>query len=147
MIWTVTVTRTALSLPDLVITNDPQAGDFWLPEEGLQEPDGDYRITYMPDHPDVHGKEKLSAVLEHDALPLVVYTKSTTGAGVRTNKNVLNAAFGQWSYGITVNVDGDSWGTFSADPHRPRWGAVDSGMVRAHLAKASLVVPIYPIAS
>lgn len=147
MIWSVTVTRTILGLPDLVITNNPQGNDFWLPEDGLEEPDMVYRLGYMPDHPDIHGKELLSAVLEHGAIPLSVYTKAASGADLRTNKNVIIAAFGQFVYNVTVDIDGDSWGTFSADPHYPRWGAVDSGMVRAHLARASLVVPVYPIAS
>lgn len=147
MIWTVTVTRTGLSLADLVITNNPVGATYWLPEEGLEEPDQEYRRTYMPDHPDIHGKELLSAVLEHTNLPLQVYATAATAADLRAAKVALMDAFGQFSYSVTVDVDGESWGMFSADPAGIRWGAVDSGMVRAHLARASLVVPVYPIAS
>lgn len=146
MIWTVTVTRTGLSLADLVITNDP-AQTYHLPEDGLEEPDQAWRLGYMPDHPDIHGRELVSAVREHSSLPLQVYTKATTAAGLRANKVTLNNAFGQFNYSVTVDVDGESWGTFSADPAGLRWGPVDSGMVRAHIARASLVVPVYPIAS
>ena len=147
MIWTVTVTRAALSLADLVITNNPVGTDFHLPEDGLEQPEMNYRLGYMPDHPDIHGKQLLSAVLEHSNIPLSVYVKGATAAALGTNKAALSDAFGQFSYSVTVDVDGESWGTFSADPAGIRWGAVDSGMVRAHLARASLVVPVYPIAS
>ena len=140
-----TISRTSLSLADLVIDQD-STQPFWLPEDGLEEPDNDWRINYMPDHPDVHGKEKLSAVLEHSAIPAVVYTKAADVATLAAQKAALAAALGQWSYTVTLNLNGATY-AYSADPCGPRWGAVDSGMVRAKIAKASVVIPVYPIAS
>ena len=143
--FSLTISRTSLSLADLVIGNDPTSG-FWLPEEGLEEPDQEWRVNYMPDHPDVHGKEKLSAVMEHSAIPAVIYTKAADAATLAAQKAALAGALGQWSYTVTLNLDGALY-AYSADPCGPRWGAVDSGMVRARIAKASVVIPVYPIAS
>ena len=146
MLLSLTITRAGLSLPDLVITNDPTAGDFWLPEDGLEEPDQTWRLTYMPDHPDLHGKQLLSAVREHSAIPARVYTDAASAADLATNKATLAAALGQFSYTVTLNLDGAT-AAYSADPCGPRWGAVDSGMVRGRIAAASFVIPVYPIAS
>lgn len=143
--FSLTIGRAGLSLADLTIGNDPTSG-FWLPEEGLEEPDQSWRLSYMPDHPDVHGKQLLSAVLEHSAIPAVIYTKAATSADLATNKATLATALGQFSYTVTLNLDGATY-AYSADPCGPRWGAVDSGMVRAKIARASVVIPVYPIAS
>lgn len=146
MILSLTITRAGLSLPDLVISNDPEAGDFWLPEDGLEEPDQNWRLDYMPDHPDVHGRDLLSASREHTDIPVTVYTDAASSAALATNKATLAAALGQFTYTVTLNLDGAT-STYSADPCGPRWGAVDSGMVRARLARASFTIPVYPIAS
>ena len=140
-----TISRTSLSLADLVIGNDPTTG-FWLPEDGLEEPDQTWRLTYMPDHPDVHGKQLLSAVMEHSAIPATIYTKAADVATLGAQKAALSEALGQFSYTVTLNLDGVTY-SYSADPCGPRWGAVDSGMVRARIARASVVIPVYPIAS
>lgn len=145
MILSLTIGRAGLSLADLVIGNDPSTG-FWLPEEGLEEPDQEWRLSYMPDHPDVHGKQLLSAVLEHSAIPAVIYTKAADAATLASQKAELATALGQFSYTVTLNLDGATY-TYSADPCGPRWGPVDSGMVRARIARASVVIPVYPIAS
>lgn len=146
MILSLTISRTSLSLADLVITNDPEAGAFWLPEEGLEEPDETFRLTYMPDSRDVHGKELVAAVREHSSIPATVYTKATSAVLLAANKAVLSAALGQFAYDVTLNLDGAA-ATYSADPCGPRWGEVDSGMVKQRMAKASFVIPVYPIAS
>lgn len=143
--FSLTIGRAGLSLADLVIGNDPESG-FWLPEDGLEEPDQEWRLSYMPDHPDVHGKQLLSAVREHSAIPAVIYTKAADAATLAAQKAELATALGQFSYTVTLNLDGATY-SYSADPCGPRWGAVDSGMVRAKIARASLVIPVYPIAS
>lgn len=139
-----TITRTGLSLPDLVITNNPFGAKFWLPEEGLEEPDAEYRIGYMPDHPDVHGREKISAALEQATLPAVIYTQAADAAGLRANKAELRAALGQWAFTVTLDQDGAA-DSYSADPCTPRWGAIESGMLAQRMARASVVIPVYPI--
>lgn len=146
MILSLTIGRASLSLADLVITNDPTAGDFWLPEDPFDEPEENYRLRYMPDSDDVHGKELVAAVLEHTSIPATVYTKAASAAALAANKATLRAALGQFSYSVAMNLDGATR-TFSADPCGARWGTVDSGMLSGRIAKASFVIPIYPIAS
>lgn len=144
MILSLTIGRTSLSLPDLVITNDPTAGAFWLPEEGLEEPDETWRLSYFPDSREVHGRALASAVREHSAIPATIYTDATSSVELGQNKAILSAALGQFTYPVTLDLDGAAL-TYDADPCGPRWGAVDSGMVRAKIARASVSIPIYPI--
>lgn len=146
MSLSLTIGRGGLSLADLVIGDHPDTGPFWLPEEGLEEPDQAWRLNYMPDHPDVHGKQLLSAVLEHSAIPAVIYTRAADAATLAAQKAELATALGQFSYTVTLNLNGALY-AYPADPCGPRWGAADSGMARANIAKASVVIPVYPIAS
>src|SRR5690349_17986212 len=100
MLLSLTISRAGLSLPDLVISNDPTAGDFWLPEDSVDEPEENYRLKYMPDSDYVHGKELIGAVLEHTAIPATVYTKASSAALLAANKATLRAALGQFAYNV-----------------------------------------------
>lgn len=146
MLLSLTITRTGLSLPDLVISNDPTAGDFWLPEDGIDEPEVNYRLKYMPDSDFIVGKELVAAVEEHSAIPATIYTRAASSVALAANKATLRAALGQFAYNVTLNQDGAT-ATYSADPCGPRWGTVDSGMLRGRIAKAVVSIPVYPIAS
>lgn len=144
MILSLTIGRASLGLADLVITNDPAAGAFWLPEDGLEEPDQTWRLNYAPDSADIHGRELLSASRDHSSIPATIYTDATSSAELAANKAALSAALGQFTYPVTLDLDGAPL-TYDADPCGPRWGAVDSGMVRARIARCSVSIPIYPI--
>lgn len=143
---TLTIGRASLSLPDLVITNNPFGATFWLPEEGLEEPTVDWRLTYYPDAPDIAGKALRAAVLEHTAIPAAIYTQASDAATLQANKRELLNALGQFSYSVTLDLDGAA-DTYDADPCGPRWGPVDSGMVRSRIARAEVLIPVYPIPS
>lgn len=138
-----TITRASLALADLVIT-EIETGGFWLPEDGIEEPDTTWRYTYAPDSSDIHGKQLLQAVKEHSALPLSIYARGATAGALADRKAELAAALEQFSYSaqLLVNSQGFTW---SCDPTSPRWGALDSGMARVHMARASVVIPVYPI--
>ena len=138
-----TLTRASLSLPDLVISSDP-AGAFVLPEDGIGEPDITWRYTYAPPSGDLHGSILLAAVKEHSSLPLVINVHGSTAAELQTNKQALTDALEQWSYNAQLLVNGQG-GTWSCDPTSPNWGDFDSGMARAFMARASIVIPVYPI--
>lgn len=142
----VTITRASLSLSDLVIGNTATAGAnaFWLPEDGIEEPDITFRYTYAPDSPDMHGKSLLQAVKEHASMPLTIYTQATTAAQLKANKTTLAAALGQFTYSTQLLVNGEGY-THSSDPCAPKWNAFDSGMARAHMARANVVIPVFPI--
>jgi hypothetical protein len=138
----VTITRAALSLPDLVIGEHP-TDDLWVPEDGVGAVGWDYRRTYAQDSAYVAGKALLAAIPEASTLPLIIYATGASSAAVEVNKALLNAALGQWAYTITTTVDGVAT-AYNAEPCIPTWGALDSGMVRARLARASVSVPVNP---
>lgn len=142
-----TLTRTGLSLPDLTATNTPPTpgtAGAWLPEDGLARPDTTWRYTTAQGGDDMHGAVLLGAVKEMSALPASLYFQGTDAASLRALEDEWTEALEQWSYTVTLTIDGQA-ATYSADPTSPRWGEVDSGMVRAHLSRASVVVPVYPI--
>jgi hypothetical protein len=140
---TVTITRAALSLADLVINDHPGDGSLYVPEDGVGAVGWDFRRTYAPDSGWQSGKGLLAAVREASTLPLTIYAHASTSAALATAKATLEAAASQWAYDVTVTVDGVSE-TYHAEPAIPQWGALDSGMVHAHLARCQLVIPVNP---
>lgn len=58
---TLTLTRTSLSLPDLVIGSDPFAGAFHIPEDGMEWPRFDTRRVFAPESEVMAGRTLLSA--------------------------------------------------------------------------------------
>lgn len=139
----VTFTRAALSLPDLTIADNPFAASLWVPEDGVGAVGWDFRRTYAPDSGWQGGKGLLAAVREASTLPLTIYATAATSAALATVKDSLEAAAAQWSYTVTVTVDGVSE-SYNCEPAIPQWGPVDSGMVRAHMARCQLVIPVNP---
>lgn len=144
MILSVTFDRTALGLDPLVIGQLPTASvPLWLPEDGLTEPDFNFRILYAEESAYLPGRQALAAVLDAASLPLVVKATGTSGTALRAAKALLEAAASQWAYEVTVNIDGATQ-TFPADPAWPTWGAVDSGAVKGGIATCSLSIPVNP---
>lgn len=141
--FSVTIDRTALTLSPLVITNDPFGTAFHLPSDGIGRGNFAIRKTYAPTSRLIGGQQLLSAVTDLGSLPLRIYAHGSTTAEVASNMAVLNAALSQWAYEITLTVDGVSE-TWWADPELPTWGPVDSGEVAAHMAIATVTVPIQP---
>lgn len=139
----VTIARTALSLPDLVI-NDTSS-TYRLTPDGLGEPGMTWRLTAMPDSADTHGTEYIAGALEQTSLPLKVLVMGADAAAVRTARNALTAALSQWDYTIAVVVDGQS-ATWSCAPGS--WSLADGvqyAMVAAQLEVMTISVPVYPI--
>jgi hypothetical protein len=140
-----TLERTALSLAPLVITNNPYDDvALWLPEDGLSEPDFDMRVTYAPDSAYMPGRFKIAAVLDMTSIPCTIYARGTTTSALQSAKNELAAAVSQWAFDVTLTVDGVAQTWPAAAPSWPKWGDVDSGMVAAHIAKASFSIPLNP---
>lgn len=142
-VWSLTIARDALSLDDLVITNDPYAGNFHLPEDGLERPGFTMRRTYAPDSAYFPGRVLLAAVADASTMPVSIYAHADDSAGLATAMAELEAATSQFAYDLTLSIDGQAR-TWLADPELPQWGAVDSGMVRAFMARASIVIPLNP---
>lgn len=138
-----TIARDSLVLADLVIDNNPHTGDFHIPEDGLERPGFSMRHTFAPDSAYFPGRTLLAAVTDASNLPVVIYAHADTSAGLEAAIAELEAALTQWDYDVTLSVDGQAR-TWPAMPEYPQWGPVDSGMVRAHMARASVVIPLNP---
>jgi hypothetical protein len=139
----VTFTRAALSLPDLVVGDHPGNGSLYVTEDGVGAVGWDFRRTYAPDSGWMSGKGLLAAVREASTLPLTIYAHAATSAALGSTKAELEAVAAQWSYTATVTVDGVSE-VYNCEPAIPQWGSLDSGMIRAHLARCQLVIPVNP---
>ena len=140
-VWQVTFDRSSLSLPDLVISSTP-GGTFWLPEDGFARPARALRKTYAPDSAYASGRQLLAAVEDAAEVPLTIYAQASSAALLEAAVNELEEALGQWSYDLTVAVDGQAR-TYHAEIVRPAWFQ-DSGMVKAHMARATVSVPVNP---
>lgn len=144
-----TISRTSLSLEDLDIgTNpfNPGGGAthwFHLPEDGLSRPGFTIRRTYAPDSEYIPGRYLLTAVTDASSLPAMIYAHGDTSAHLEAAVAELEQATTQFAYEISLAIDGQSR-TWLADPELPVWGAVDTGLVRQHIAIANLVIPINP---
>lgn len=139
----IVVTIERADVADLVIDSNPYAGALHIPEDGVGEVGWTYRRTYAPDSAYVPGKMLLAAVRDAASLPLSIYAHGDDTADVEAAKALLEAATTQWAYVVTVSVDGVS-STYNAEPCIPTWGPVDTGMVRARLARCQLVIPVNP---
>ena len=135
-----TITRTALSLADLVITNDPAPG-IWI--ESVGAPSFSQRLTYAPPSDYIPGNKLLAKALDASSLPVVLYAKASTSAALATLKASLEAAVNQFAYTVTLTVDGVSQ-SWAADPTWPNWGDVDDGMAAAKAARALFSIPVNP---
>lgn len=145
MTLSITIDRSSLSLADLSLTDTP-GGAFWLPEDALQRPAKAWRRTYAGSSPWLHGSTLTAAVLEQSTLPFTIYTQAASAAALDMQMDELEAALSQFTYDTTVTVNGVAK-TWACDPGDIGWGEVDSGMARVHMARASVSIPVYPIAS
>jgi hypothetical protein len=137
------IDRTELALTPLVIGTDPTAA-LYLDEDGLTEPEFEWRTSNAPESVYIPGQLALAAVQDAGGLGLRIYARGTTTAAVAAAKAELAAALGQWRPAITTDVDGIVTEYEAVYPVTPHWGTVDSGMVRAHLAKTSVTVVVNP---
>ena len=134
------IDRAGLTLPALAFDTP---GVRWVPEDGISYPAKRWRREYA-DARNLHGSVLVRATLEHAAIAGTLYVQAADAAALKTAKAEVEAAFGQFFYEVTITEDGLST-TYSADPADMDWGSVDSGMSRAHLARATVNIPVYPV--
>lgn len=135
--------RTTLSLSTLTVTNTP-GGTYWIPSEGTEWPKFARRKTRAPASPYLSGPGVLLAkVADGGTLPLTVYASGATTAALETAKDALQAAVDQWSYTLTLTIDGTARAFIAeCSDEEITWGEINPGMVRAKIARGSLVVPL-----
>lgn len=138
------VDRSSLSLGALVIPAYPVDG-LWAPEEEQGRPAKVWRRA-TASAPFIHGSVQTAAALDTASFPLAVYVQKTSAAALEAAKDEVEEAFFQFTFDLTRTENGVSrvWAAYCADVS---WGDFDSGMVRAFMAKATITVPVYPVAS
>lgn len=140
----VAFSRSGLSLTTLTISDTP-GSSFWLPESGSDWPRFGRRKEYAPNSRYLSGRTLLARASDIGTLPLTVYAKAATGTALEALKAELQQAVDQWTYSLTLTVDGAA-ATYTAEcvDDDIAWGELDSGMVRAHIARGTFAVPLYP---
>lgn len=147
MTTVVSIDRSSLSLAALTI-DDTTAAPYMLMVDGLGRPAITWRLTSMPDSADAHGTEYIAAVKEQSSLPLRVMVRAGTSAALNTAVTDLEDALSQFSYTVTVTVDGVAK-TWSCSPaaYGIDGSQVDYFKVVQHYEVLTITVPVYPIAS
>lgn len=138
------IARTELELEPLVITNNPVGTSLHIAEDGITEPEFPTRVAYAPESYYMPGALPLAAQQGPGGLQLVIYAKAESAAALEVVKAELAAALNQWRPDIATNIDGVTKTYEVVYPIAPHWGVVDSGMVKAHIARTSVTVVVNP---
>jgi hypothetical protein len=128
----------------LTITNDPTSTSFVIPEGGLAFPDFDMQVTYAPDIAGVPGSVYQEFALGIGSMPLSIDVRGTSMANLQANRRALEAAFSQSGETVTLSFGGQTE-VYPFVPSWPRWGALNSGGLRALLVTATLTGPVNPL--
>ena len=121
-------------------------GVYRFTPDGLGTPAVSWRIDKAPDVPGVHGSEALAAAKEESSLPWTVLVMAASREGVGMAFDDLAEALDQWSYPVTVTVDGASR-TWQAGPANYSRGPILSAEQDAFLCTVTVSIPVYPIPS
>lgn len=142
-VLSVGIDRTSLTLSALTITED-FSQTYWI--AGVEWPKFPRRKQRSGPSPYINGPGTLLAnVRDLGVLPLTIHAQAATSSALETAKTALQAAVDQWTYTLTLTVDSGAHAyTAECADDDIAWGEIDSGMVRAFVARGSLVIPLYP---
>lgn len=139
----VALSRTTLSLPPLLITDDG-TDTYTLTQAGLGRPIVTTRYTYADSSPDVESSLLLQAVRDISSLPLSVLVQADSSAALDDALEELAEATWQFTYTATVTVGGVTK-VWRCQPTVPQADAV---MLHAradqHLEVVNLTIPVDP---
>ena len=143
---TITVSRTSLSMPDLVFSGSLDGTTLGI--TGYQPPSLLWRKNYMPDSDDVHGSELVSASYQQAILGWDwVRDNGATEAQVQASRQEVAAALAQFSYAITTQVNGAPAEVWRADPGDQTVAPRTWENLAYSNPVYAVSVPVYPIAS
>jgi len=142
MSLSVTISRTGA---DLVINDHPDDGAFWIPEDGITWPSFPMRRTYIPDSEAQGGRSHRAAVPDEGQTTLTVYVKAASLTALLAAMDELEAATSQFTYDLTVTVDGTMSRTWPAKAELPQWGEFRSDMTRAKMIRGTITIPLNPV--
>lgn len=132
-----------LPIEDLVLADDCGTGNgLWL-GDGIIRPTFQPRKTYAPDSKYVRGKQLIAVVRDQGELSFPVIVKGDSPATVEARVNELEQALWQFTYDVTLSVDGQST-TFEAEPAVPVWGRIFLGQLRTFSRAGQVSIAINP---
>lgn len=143
---TISISRTSLALSALTLSaaNDATA----LGVVSYAEPAVAQRIEWAPDSKYVHGSQSLSSAYEHSMLNFEAGTNlATTEAASRALFAEIRAAINQFTYTVTVTVDGATAEVWTCQPGS--LGAVSRSYedLRSHSVVRPVSIPCHPVPS
>lgn len=143
----ISIVRTSLSLGPLVLSGSNDANPLGITD--YTEPAVNPRVTYAPDSSYVNGSTPLAVSLQQTIVGFAVCTTdAATEAASRTLIAELRAAVGQFSFAVTVTVDGapaETWACHAGSV-TPVGGRTFSDLLR-HNPEWSVVIPAQPVRS
>lgn len=142
MLLSVTLGRDDLELEPLVITNGP--GPLRITQDATMWPTFTMRLTHAPQSEGVGGDQLEAKVPNQGTFALGISAHGDDVADVEAAKDELTAATTQFSYPVTLALNGVEIGTWNADPVFPNWGSLDFGDVAANICKGTVTIPINP---
>ena len=141
----VSIDRTSLSLSALVIGSAYNATGIWLDPDGLIRPAKTWSRNYATAR-DWNGAVQTDARLEQSAYALTVYLSGSSTANVETLYTTLETALYQFTFTMTVTVDGTAR-VWTADCADVTPAPYTFGMVGNFLQLVAVTIPVYPISA
>lgn len=142
---TVSIDRSSLSLSALTISSN-STGTYTLTENGLGRPAITARTHYASESPYFHGSTHVAVTKDQSALPLEVLVQAASSTALDTAINALDAALWQFTYDVTVTVDGVAK-VWSCSP--ASWSIAESlvshGRAVQYVELLTITIPCYPI--
>lgn len=140
---TITITRTELSLPDLVFSGSLDGTTLGVTD--YTPPDFLMRNAYAnSDH--FHGAERTASALEQSSLLFRwIRVGATTEAQIQTSRTEVAAALRQLSYTVTTQVSGAPAEVWDADPGTLLGGSRTLVSLKHLVPVYTVEIPVYPI--
>jgi hypothetical protein len=140
----VSIDRSSLSLSALVVASTYQTG-LYLAAEGLGRPAKTWVRNYATAR-DWNGAVPTDARLDQSTVPLAIYIQGTSTADLESRYATLEAALYQFTYDLTVTVDGTTkvWAAEAADLVPAGY---DVSFTLQFLQLVAVTIPVYPVSS
>jgi hypothetical protein len=143
---TISIARTSLSLSPLVLSAADDATALGIAD--YTEPAIQQRVKYAPDSDYVHGSTALASSLQQTMLNFDVSTDlAASESAARALIAELRTALGQFSYNVTVTVDGSTAEVWACDPGSVGTVSRTFENLKSHNAVYPVSIPCHPVRS
>jgi len=144
MATTVSIDRSSLSLSALAIASTYQTG-LYLADQGLGRPAKTWVRNYATAR-DWNGAVPVDARLDQSSVALSIYIQGTSTSDLESRYAALEAALYQFTYNLTVTVDGTAkvWAAEAADITPAGY---DVSFTLQYLQLVAVTIPVYPISA